>query len=83
MSGDRDFAPKTTRLGPGCGGSPPRRGRNTSAQGNALGPGGIPRPSPVRALQDHQLLTGVRVCRFRPVRAGIWVAIGSRSVAQG
>jgi hypothetical protein len=48
-----DFAPQTTRLGPGCGGSLPRRGRNTSAQGNALGPGGIPPPSPEGAAQDH------------------------------
>ena len=33
----RDFSLKTTRLGPVCGGSVPRRGRNTSAQGNAVG----------------------------------------------
>ena len=35
---DFDFSPNTSRLGPGCGGSLPRRGRNKSAQGNALGP---------------------------------------------
>ena len=39
--------------GPGCLGSLPRRGRNTSAQGNALGPRGIPSTSsPEGATQD-------------------------------
>ena len=55
--------------GPGCSGSLPRRGRNTSAQGNALGPGGIP----PQARNGRHKTTWMRVCLFRPDRAGIWV----------
>ena len=66
--------------GPGCGGSLPRRGRNTSAQGDALGPRGIPpTPIPQRATQDFRRW---RAC-FALSGQGSGSATCSRGVAPG